>query len=347
MHTLRKSVSLTIVVAMLFIFTASCSGGGSPSSNRTFNVGSAGSDGASSPGDVDVKKGNYSYTAESVAAFRAIASLDPDKKVRNPDYLAVKFVSKEYLRNTYRTLDFDIMRHIIENRRIQTYYSVNARTWHIDENLKGQYKNGIKQVVILGAGFDSRGYRFKKEMPDVRFFEVDLHQTQKEKIYRVMEIFGSLPSNVVYVPIDFNKEFLKSVLEKAGYTNSLKTYFIWEGVTMYITEEAVRGTLDFIAGNAAAGSTVIFDYVIRELIHGNDEKCPGAIDFMKQLEVRGEPWIFGLDMDAAPQFINKMGLRLLSNIGFDQLAYKYLVRSDGSIDLKLSRCSGMVHAAVP
>jgi methyltransferase (TIGR00027 family) len=88
-------------------------------------------------------------------------------------------------------------------------------------------------VVLLGAGFDSRAYRFRDTAPGIRFFEVDLPELQKEKKAKVAALLGSLPENVTYVPIDFNSQQLEGVLRKAGYENTIPTFFNWEGADYF------------------------------------------------------------------------------------------------------------------
>ena len=94
-----------------------------------------------------------------------------------------------------------------------------------------------------------------------RFFEVDHPATQEDKKQRVIRLLGSLPRNVVYVPVDFERESLRTRLSEAGFRADAPAFFVWEGVSMYLTAEAVDATLDYIARGTASGSSIIFDYV--------------------------------------------------------------------------------------
>lgn len=140
-----------------------------------------------------------------------------------------------------------------------------ARTRYIDDILKKCITDGLEQLVILGAGYDSRAYRFE-ELNNIRVFEVDHPATQSVKKQKLHEIFRMLPDHVTYVPADFHKNNLQSCLSKNGYDRHLTTLFIWEGVTMYIEAEAVDETLLFISKNTGKGSSVIFDYTYNEVI---------------------------------------------------------------------------------
>jgi len=128
-----------------------------------------------------------------------------------------------------------------------------------DDYLKECLQSGTGQVVILGAGLDSRAYRDELLQEAVRIFEVDHPATQARKIERVKKVVGSFPANLDYVPVDFSNETLDKLLA-CGFDKSLKTLFVWEGVTYYLDAEAVDSTLAWVRTSAAAGSSIIFDY---------------------------------------------------------------------------------------
>lgn len=287
-----------------------------------------------------------SHTAERNAAMRAIGAMAPDENIRSSDNMAFKFVSKEFWERTPYSPDYGKSMEFIRKYRIGSYYYINARTKHMDALLRQALRRGVKQVVLLGAGYDSRAYRFKDFPKDVRFIEVDLPDTQKLKKARVKKILGSLPAQVMYVPIDFNTQTLEKVLLKAGYDPSKRAFFIWEGVTMYLDPSGVDGTLDFIANHSAPGSSVVFDYVLKSVIDGtfNDFSCKRAV--VKVAEW-GAPWVYGIKADQAGGFLNKRGLVLLSDLGPDELEVLYLVDGDGGVEWPTFRCARILHAAVP
>jgi methyltransferase (TIGR00027 family) len=301
-----------------------------------------------------VEPGKPSFTAEAAAAFRAIAAMDPDEKIRNPDYLAKKFVSPEFWKKIDLDLNhmetskayFEASKAYIDVMQWTVYYLVNARTKHIDGILKGEAVKGIKQVVILGAGYDSRAYRFRDILPGVRFFEVDLPAMIARKENLVANFMGSLPDSVVYVSIDFNSQSLENVLKKAGYKSTQKTFFIWEAVTMYITEQGIDNTLRLIAEHSAPGSSILFDYVLKPVIDGTsrDYICKQIATMVASI---GEPMIFGIKEGKAEQFVNQRGFVVLSHLSPEELTKKYLVRSDGSIDGPIPKCFRILHVSVP
>jgi methyltransferase (TIGR00027 family) len=133
------------------------------------------------------------------------------------------------------------------------------RTKGFDEALLDAVQNGATQVVVLGAGFDSRAYRFQSQLGNVRVMEVDYGPTQAYKRQRLGETLELIPSNVSFVPMDFTKDNLLEQLRNAGYSEQQNTFFLWEGVTYYLPESAVKDTLHFVRDHSASGSRIAFD----------------------------------------------------------------------------------------
>jgi methyltransferase (TIGR00027 family) len=290
-----------------------------------------------------VEPGKVSWTAQKTCFFRAIAALHPDPNLRNPDYLAEKFVFIPYALKK----DYEAARMTMNTYGAGTYYYVNARTLHIDALLKQMADIGATQVIILGAGFDSRGYRFREAYPRLRFFEVDLPATIEWKKEKVIKIFGQLPETVVYAPIDFNTQTLGDVLDQLGYDPKQKSFFIWEGVTMYITEDACRGTLTFIKNHAAAGSTVVLDYILRPVIEGKYQGFYGAARNAAVVGAHGEPYICGWTAREAEEMIRQIGLVVVSDVDADFLTRRYLIGTDGHPDGMMCDYLRIMHARVP
>lgn len=135
---------------------------------------------------------------------------------------------------------------------------IALRTAAIDNAVRSATAAGATQLVILGAGYDGRAWRMS-ELAGVKVFEVDRAATQAEKRARVAQL--PPPAGMVsYVTIDFERESLDSALESAGHDRSTPTCWIWEGVVMYLTRDAMRATLAAIAGRSAINSTLIVNY---------------------------------------------------------------------------------------
>jgi methyltransferase (TIGR00027 family) len=198
--------------------------------------------------------------------------------------------------------------------------------------------------VILGAGFDTRAYRLTELLRNARVFEVDQPSTQEYKMRRIREAAIEVPLNLTYVPMDFRREKLDAVLRGAGYDAAQITFFIWEGVTMYLPEAAIEETLHWIAAQAP-GSAIVFDFVYRAVIDFMattmpldhlPEQAKQAVARVRKLEA-GEPWLFGIPGGTETEFLKKFGLTLceLLPIGGEESRKRYLTRSDGSFYVPL------------
>jgi methyltransferase (TIGR00027 family) len=227
----------------------------------------------------------------------------------------------------------------IENKEVLgSVIMMMIRTRFIDDCLRRAVEAGATQVVILGAGFDTRAYRLIDLLKDTTIFEVDRPQTQEMKKRRVAEALGGAPPNVVYVPIDFQHERLADVLARHGHDPNRRTCFIWEGVTMYLPADTVRATLEFV-GAHATGSTIVFDYVYQraiDMIARIDlDKIPPAVRPAVQRFlnlVADEPWIFGLPDNAEHEYLRRFGLEAgdALPIGGAESVSRYLTRADGT-----------------
>gem|GEM_PF-61519 len=295
-----------------------------------------------------VDPGRVSGTAEATCAFRTIGATDPDPKTRNPDYLARHFLNPEWKgRFPGLGLEWDAAKFAMDQLKSGAFYYVNARTLHMDALLVKALKAGFRQVVILGAGFDSRAYRFHDAYPQVRFFEVDLPATSTDKQIRVEKLLGKRPDWVSFAAIDFNTQTLADVLAAAGFKTDQKTFYVWEGVTYYISEGGVDGTLRFIADYSAPGSEVVFDYMHADVTLGLDYSAYGARRVTFYVASRGEPYVFGIYPRHLETFVNLRGLDVHSDLGPGQLTQHYLIRSDGTVSGKICGFLRIVHAVVP
>jgi methyltransferase (TIGR00027 family) len=182
--------------------------------------------------------------------------------------------------------------------------------------------NGARQIVILGAGYDSRAYRFRKSLNGAVVFEVDFPPTQEWKKLRVKDVLGDLPERVRWVAMDFNQDDLLTKLREAGYSEDLPSFFIWEGVTYYLPESGVRGTLLFVRRHSPPGSAIIFDYT--------DSRNPNLNNPSGFNARVGEPMVFGFAPGAVPEFVRSEGLAVESDLGYEQLYDRYARRRDGS-----------------
>jgi len=197
-----------------------------------------------------------------------------------------------------------------------------CRVRYIDDILKRLLEEGLDQLVILGAGFDSRAYRIAG-IDHIQVFEVDLPGTVKLKQTRVERVLGAVPDNVTLVGMNFDRQNLADVLKGAGLQKGRRTLFIWEGVTQYLTAEAVDHTLKFVSGVSGVGSAIVFTYVRRGIIDGTDgpEWFQRFTVFARRV---GSPLLFGLDPDGLDQYLADRGLRLIDDVGAAEYQDRYL-----------------------
>jgi methyltransferase (TIGR00027 family) len=295
-----------------------------------------------------VEPGQTSYTAEVVCAFRSIGATDPDPKTRNPDDMARHFVNPALKgRIPGVGLAFEDAKVAMDLMKNGVFYYVNARTHHIDSLLSQSLQEGTQQVVIFGAGFDSRAYRFHDRYPTVRFFEIDLPATSAAKQQRVDTLLGAHPAWVTFVPLDFNTQTLDEVLARAGFENNQKTFYVWEGVTYFISGAAVDSTLRFVANRSAPGSQIVFDYMLEDVVMGCDYSPYGARTTVFGVSLYGEPYIFGIAPPTIEAFVNLRQLALVSDLGPMELTQRYLIRTDGTVNGKIAEFLRIAHATVP
>ena len=167
---------------------------------------------------------------------------------------------------------------------------VACRKRFIDDKL-AESLSDIDAVVILGSGLDTRGFRLARRS-DIPVFEVDLPVNIARKKAAVQRAITAIPTSVHLVPVDFERDDLIGTLTENGYRTDARTFFVWEGVTQYLTEDAVRTTLAALQG-APAGSRLVFTYVRSDFIDGTN--MYGAKVLYKRFRQRQQVWKFGLD----------------------------------------------------
>lgn len=254
--------------------------------------------------------GTPSKTAETAAAFRARETLKPEGERVCCDPLARHFIGPFYIAlGRYPWLG-RFFRRLGESQFPGLGGAVLARTRYIDEHTKNCLGNGIRQVVILGAGYDTRAYRLIDPDQGVRVFEVDHPATQSVKLAKLQEVLGTPPHHIEFVAVDFGRDDLASRLIEAGYDPGKRTLFIWEGVSYYLTAAAVDRTLAFMARNATLGCEVLFDFFPRAVIDGTSSRKE-AISLRKRLKQRGEPLLFGIDDEELVPFLRARGFETL------------------------------------
>lgn len=268
-----------------------------------------------------------SSTSGYTCFSRACAAREQNERFRGPDYLAEIFMPPV----PHILLNVPFLRKWCMRKMFPTgiYEYVLARTNLFDEVFVKALDDGFSQIVLLGAGMDTRALRYQDRIPGTTIFELDIRATQSYKInvYRRKKI--ALPKTLVFVPIDFNKEQIADVLSDAGYQEKQKTLFLWEGVTMYLEPEAVDGTLAFVRNSTEPGSIIVFDYV-RASVLQRENTLYGEQGIFNTVARTGERWTFGIDDGAIESFLTERGFKMLSHYTPSDLEAAYLTAEDGT-----------------
>ncbi len=272
-----------------------------------------------------------SFTAEIGALIRSVETEKPENIRLCYDPYAKAFVGK-----TLRAINMiapigKLGLWYLDKKHPKLIDCTSARTRYIDSHVNDCIDDGIEQLIILGAGYDSRAYRMERLKEKVMVFEVDLAAIQKLKKEKLKKVIDPLPSNVVYVPIDFNKETLSQKMLEYEYDKDKKSLFIWEGVTPYLTAEAVDETLHYVAKNSIPGSSIIFSYILKSVVEGTCQlenaaliktvfNTGGIFDFSHK---RGEALLFGIEEGTIESFMSERGFHEIKDISGDYYDAEY------------------------
>ncbi|WP_231641358.1 SAM-dependent methyltransferase [Nocardia sp. NRRL S-836] len=206
-----------------------------------------------------------------------------------------------------------------------------CRKRYIDDRLAA---TGARTAVVLGAGFDTRGCgRWQG-----RVFEVDLPANVAVKRERLLALFGSVPAGLTLVPVDFEEQTLADALAQNGYRGDEPVFFVWEAVTQYLTEDAVRATFDFLS-HAPAGSELVFTFVRKDFLDGT--AMFGAEAGHREFVTKRRMWKFGLMPDEVAEFLAPYGWRPTEQLGPREFHARY-VQPSGR-ELPISEIERTVH----
>ncbi len=267
-----------------------------------------------------------SRTAIVVAVWRARESQRSAASRLFEDDLAQDFLGRRF-RLALRVSRWPLVGSIVPWSLIDGHWTgsrgtVAVRTRYIDDALTAALQSGVEQVVILGAGFDSRAYRIPG-IDRTRVFEVDHPATQAEKKQVVARRLGSLPPHVEFVPIDFSTHTLDGAMPPAGFRTTARTFFICEGVTHYLSAPDVDTLFRYVARSAAAGSEMVFTYIHRAILNGA-ATFAGADRTLTIVRQSGEPYTFGFDPAELPAYLAARDLRLIEDLGAAEYRARYL-----------------------
>ncbi len=263
-----------------------------------------------------------SRTARYVALYRALETGAPRPRFRDPFATAFLTADLAMLVRAARLKPFRrLLTRYADRRAPGARTSAIARTCFIDEVVRRRAAAGVRQVVLLGAGFDCRAHRLP-ELREAAVYEVDRAETQAYKRDRLRQVTLPVRGDVHYVAVDFLRDDPAQRLAAEGWDAGAPTLFIWEGVTNYLTEAAVVSVLSWI-GRGPAGSAVVFTYVHGGLLDGS-ARFDGGEHMMRNVRELGEPWTFGLHPPQVAPFVERCGLCLVEDLNADEYRARYL-----------------------
>lgn len=266
-------------------------------------------------------------TAQGVAKQRLIETIaDADKRVINDPYADSFVIGSGFIKLMGHKLNVWLSKKLAPG----FHEHLISRTKFIDELIEKSAVNGIEQYIILGAGYDSRAHRL--ELPSsLKIFEVDQPEVSDNKLAKLPK---ELPNseNVTYVNIDFSYQSLTAQLIDAGFDQKQSTIFTLEGVSQYITKEAVSSTIKELASLTKDANSIFFMSYVDELLDKNPEACFGKgytspekkANLIKSLSAKvGEPWISFYSREEIESLLFQNGYSVEENLTLEDLNFLY------------------------
>lgn len=283
-----------------------------------------------------MEEGKPSATAMLTAMVRAAHLLWDDPPKIFEDTLALQLSgceSEAALKAQLDQLDAEVARTTNPDFALISRRSLTAmvvmRSRYVEDEVDEAVAKGVWQYVILGAGLDSFAYRRLDLAKVLRVFEVDHPATQAWKWTSLHAVGVRLPPNLSVVPVDFEKESLIDNLQRNGYRKDAPAIFSWLGVTMYLTPEAIFGTLRGMAA-LARGTEILFEYnASKELLDDETQKILAAI--MAAVAARGEPMRSFFEPARLAAQVRELGFAEVSDFGPDEALGHYFPGRPGDL----------------
>ncbi|MFN7946243.1 MAG: SAM-dependent methyltransferase [Blastocatellia bacterium] len=269
-------------------------------------------------------KNDYSRTAEAVAFARAVEQVHPASQRILTDPFAAQFLRHPYYRlaAASRLLSWGALNFLaFWAPGGQEYLMLRAR--FVDDLAIRLAGEGLRQIVLLGAGLDSMALRIGPSLAEVTVYEVDHPATQALK--RAGYARSGVPASVRFVAVDFEKDKVAPQLREAGFDPAQRSLIVWLGVTYYLTDKAMAQALEQIAELGGAGMCLVFDYILQEVVDGTSRN-PDALEKARRVAQLGEPWIFGLKPEAVGEYLARFGFALVKDYEFTELHEQYCPR---------------------
>jgi methyltransferase (TIGR00027 family) len=262
-----------------------------------------------------MKPDEASQTAIISAAFRAAHAYFYSDPAIHDDTFALRLSGFE---------DAEQLRQILEAGGIPALPAVSAffalRHRFSEELLIAAVKDGVDQIVLLGAGLDSFALRHPDIIGNLRFFELDHPNTQSWKLDRIAEL-GLARPDINYLTIDFQAEDIKDILIAGGVDFAQQVFFSWLGVTQYIDNAAAARTLGLVT-EGGPGSQIVFDFIVAPEELDEHHKSINKF-FADGSASRGEPWINTYSPEALVRELRDIGFRRADRLTPEDAGHRY------------------------
>jgi methyltransferase (TIGR00027 family) len=211
--------------------------------------------------------------------------------------------------------------------RSPAFANVITRTRYTEDALRVAIAHGVRQYVLIGAGFDSFALRIPAYAQGLEIFELDHPATQELKLRRIRECGISLPPTVHCIAANLAEQSVADALERSPYRADQLSFFSWLGVTMYLTREANIATLKSVAACAPRGSELVFTYMDQRVFVSKSESF---LAFKDRVAAMGEPFLSGFDPGTLARELSNCGFELLEDLSGEQTNARYH-RSDWDV----------------
>ena len=282
-----------------------------------------------------MEEGKPSPTAISGAMMRAAhLLLDDDPKILQDDLAiqlsglkdnaALQAVVDAMISKISHHADTEFAHRFVRYLRAE----VSQRSRYAEDELAKAIQGGVTQYVILGAGLDSFVYRNRNVGKILQVFEIDHPATQrwKQDILNTLEM--ETPSNLTFIPLDFERKTLRESLHENGYRFDIPCFFSWLAVTPYLTEDAIFNTLKDIE-SLAAGTEVVFEYMVPDSLL-NEEDQRTALVAKAVTSQGGEQALSFFDPVELKARVQSMGFTVIEDFGPEDANERYFAgRKDG------------------
>ena len=219
------------------------------------------------------------------------------------------------------------------------YPGVILRSRYAEDALKEAASRGIRQYVLIGAGFDSFALRRPDFAEALEIFEIDHPATQTLKLQRIEACGVALPKSAHFIAADLAREDVSTALARSPFRRDRPAFFSWLGVTVYLTREANLATFRAIAACGAADSELVFSYVDQIEFAPGGVRSPDS-ESARAVATMGEPFVSGFDPDEIANDLGRAGLELVEDLDGRQLSERY-----AGIDANALRSSATLHLA--